>query len=737
MAKEEEIVLKLRLEEAKSKVNIKKFTSDLNELDGRTKEYKLTVAKLNVEEQKLVNTRKKLSQATGELIGDGKKGLTGVSKATGGASTSVLELGRIVSDAPYGIRGMANNVSQLASNMLFGAQQIDKTTGKVVGFTGVLKGMGKAFIGPLGILFAIQAVVAAVDHFYGGMKKAEESLTKFTGLVDKQSGKLMLLKNIMDSSSVSLSEKKEIISDVNNEFEDLNLTIDEQGQLTEKSQQNIDKLTQSLVKNAKAQAVLERITKEQSKIVEIEIDRGRKIFEGGVGAFKGTLEDLESQRQKYIDRNTAQIRKSNLSEEAQATAISNYLKGDAIKRFDALANYRADDVEDAKKNIAELEKIITGESLFSIFDKDTKENKKKKSKLPKLLPDMKEFDKELEDYLSQLDKLYEKTQLIEDKSELEKIEIRKTAHLKRLQVKQDEDIAKFKAQAEAYDREFVAFLDHQVRMGEMTQAEADQSLIDSRSSTDKELSENKSGFTKIIAGWINFYDKKSEAQRKADDKTTGEERLGKLIAFAEKSKEILNAIGDFANAEFDRQITIEQNKTNALNNELNKRLQNENLSKEQRQAIQNQIAQNDEKLRVKQEAIERKRFKMQKAVDISTTIISTAVAMMKALKIYGPTPAGFVAAGLAAAQGAIQVAAIARQKFQTSAGSSPAQATGSSGSSGGRAEPSFNIVGRSNDNILLSAIQSQFDKPLKAYVVARDVTNQQQLDGVISTSAST
>ena len=54
-----------------------------------------------------------------------------------------------------------------------------------------------------------------------------------------------------------------------------------------------------------------------------------------------------------------------------------------------------------------------------------------------------------------------------------------------------------------------------------------------------------------------------------------------------------------------------------------------------------------------------------------------------------------------------------------------------------RAEPSFNIVGRSNENVLMSAIQSQFDQPLRAYVVARDVTNQQQLDGVISGAAST
>jgi hypothetical protein len=64
-----------------------------------------------------------------------------------------------------------------------------------------------------------------------------------------------------------------------------------------------------------------------------------------------------------------------------------------------------------------------------------------------------------------------------------------------------------------------------------------------------------------------------------------------------------SSMTDFLSAEYDRQLTIEQNKTNALNNELNQRLLNEDLSKDERERIQLQIGQNDEKLRKKQEAI--------------------------------------------------------------------------------------------------------------------------------------
>jgi len=215
-----------------------------------------------------------------------------------------------------------------------------------------------------------------------------------------------------------------------------------------------------------------------------------------------------------------------------------------------------------------------------------------------------------------------------------------------------------------------------------------------------------------------------------------------IAEFIKHYKTLMSGLTDFIDGEFERELTIEKNKTNAINAELNNRLNNENLSKDQRASIQNQIAQNDEKLRAKQEAIARKQFKVTKAFNIAMTIADTYMAAQKAylsqMQFDPSSPIrAKIAAGIAVAAGLAKVAAISRTQFQSTAPSTPMNTGGGGGGGEGRAEPSFNIVGRSNDNILLSAIQSQFDKPLKAYVVARDVTNQQQLDGIISTSAST
>ena len=68
--------------------------------------------------------------------------------ATGSASSAAMELGRVLSDAPYGIRGVANNLSQFASQMAFAA----KSTGSL---SLAFKDLWKALMGPLGILSLI------------------------------------------------------------------------------------------------------------------------------------------------------------------------------------------------------------------------------------------------------------------------------------------------------------------------------------------------------------------------------------------------------------------------------------------------------------------------------------------------------------------------------------------------------------------------------------------------------
>lgn len=218
-----------------------------------------------------------------------------------------------------------------------------------------------------------------------------------------------------------------------------------------------------------------------------------------------------------------------------------------------------------------------------------------------------------------------------------------------------------------------------------------------------------------------------------------QKRLSELADGLQATSALISATGDILNSEFERQVTLEQNKTNAINNELKARLRNESLSMEQRKNIQNQIAQNDEKLRLKQQEIEKKKFKANKAIEMSNAIVNTAAAATGVLK---DTKGGSIQriAGMIAVIGAglAQVAIIARQKFQTSAATTTGGVlnvdTGDGG--GALAGPSFNIVGQSESNQLARAVSGQLSKPVKAYVVSKDVSTSQEMDRNVINNAS-
>ena len=743
MTQENEIILKLKLQEAGFRVGIKKLKEDLKTVGNFSDEYKLKVAKLNVEEQKLINTRKKLSQATGQLIGNSKQGLNGVSKASGSATAAAMELGRVVSDAPYGIRGMANNVSQLASQLFFMAGQQETATvatksstvatttdtvakganttatvvatGATIGFTGAVKMMWSALMGPMGVLLAIQAVIASLDFFYGANKKAEESSDKVTSALERQ---------------------RIALRDLTNEYEDHRKVREKVIQTASKEREMLkvlgkEALDSSSTDERRAEALKKLIKLYPKYFKGLKIDDVKGIFaaEKQVNRIlKNKLKLAQALNKAELIANDIQLEKIKI-EQAKALGQNNYK--------DRLVSLYTE-----QKSVRELI------GIYATLDLELKEDKKEKGGKPKLL-EIKDFDKQVEDYLSQIASVSEKEEILNAKLNSEKVLIQEEYHLKSLDLKNIENKAKFKQQSDAYRVEYKAFLDQEVRLGHLKQGEADAKLDKFDADAKAEQDKSDANYKILLKKWNTYYSDKlfaalsGEMKVEEVEKASNAKKLDNIAVFIEQYKALMSGLTDFIDGEFERELTIEQNKTNVLNAELNNRLNNENLSKEQRKSIQNQIAQNDEKLRVKQEAIARKQFNVTKAFNIAMTIADTYMAAQKAylsqMQLTPDSPfRAKIAAGIAVASGLAKVAAISRTTFKSTSPSTPTNIGGGGSSSGGgtaRAQPSFNIVGRSGDSLLINAIQAQFDKPLKAYVVSTEVTSQQQLDGIIVNEA--
>ena len=161
--------------------NIVIYTVRVNTEDGKVKIDGLTKSFVSAE-----NAVKKLNT---EVKKTTKDGLNPMIDKTGLAGATVVELGRTISDSNYGIRGMANNLSQLATLM---TTLIATTGGLANGF----KALWTALMGPLGVIVVFQTVIAVIESFALNNKEAAEETKRLTETINEEIEALQALVNL-------------------------------------------------------------------------------------------------------------------------------------------------------------------------------------------------------------------------------------------------------------------------------------------------------------------------------------------------------------------------------------------------------------------------------------------------------------------------------------------------------------------------------------------------------------
>ncbi len=744
-------LLKLEIQGIKE---VDELKDKLKSLKKGTDDYNSTLKQLNTTESQLSKTRSNLLKSTKDLIGDSKKGLTGVSDATGAATASALELGRVFSDAPYGIRGMANNISQLASQFSFMSNKVDAATGKVVGISGAFKQFGKAIKANAALLI-IQALISAVDYFSNTVDKADKSLQKLAESgVNESITELTLLKKALEDNSKSLEEKEGLIKKAREEYDELNESLGDTPKSIATTLGALDLLILKYQDLARAKVLVELIGEEMKNQAKT------------TAQYSGSYTDMFNSFGSFI------------------SGVSSLATG---KGLSGINTFLAKELSESQENIEKYEEMLSSPTkadptktyLELIYGKESKGAKKTSGrgispfKTKKDLDiDIKTNENALLQYQKKIEsqelKNAERVELLEANTEKEKEDIRRKYTSRRLEndIKYEEEKIKLNKKTElanieektknhiaslemAYD-EFVVKLDYQKKLGKINQQQYDElfqdaslklgeAVMNADAEETKSIKEVETKYKGLFKVFYELAEERRDALGIGESKDSLKDSLKKYDEYAKQLQKVLGSINDFLDSEFERQLTMEQNKTNALNNELHQRLLNEKLSKDERKAIQNEIAQNDEKLRIKQQAIEKKKFKQQKAFNIAIATIDTFRA---AAGVLADTKGGSFAriAGMVAviSSGLLQVAAISRQKFQSSSASSPVRggASGAGGDGVGDRSFNFNLVGNTLGNQITDAIQGQFDQPLKAYVVSRDITSQQALDANIKGTAS-
>ncbi len=589
---------------------------------------------------------KKLNQdliTQGNIMEDNSKKNQKMIDKTGLAGATLVELGRTISDSNYGLRGMANNISQLATLMttlLF-------TTG---GFVNGLKALGKAFFGPLGIILAFQAVIAMLEGQAIAAGMAKKEVNALADAIGKAGSDLRTFLSLVDRGNLSQQEMTDTVAQLNDNYKDLNIQLDEEGELTKESRKQIDDKIISIQRLAKAQAL--QVQLEKLYIEELEATGGR-------------LKDI-----KEIDDES-------FIQKAQRLFMGELEKMRLLFKLEFTSQ-------------EEFRKVYRERRLKNIDESFVEEQKLRNENIQNILKQLEDFELSNEAFGDREGKLEE-------------------ARLKRL-----DDLRKKYIEGAKIDD----------RLHKDEQLEQQKQLVLKQAETDRASKE-------ILFAIEEDFNQKIESAREARREKEAQRR----------QRDILRAIR-YANDI----IKIEQDRLKAEQN-----IQTQRVGfAEQVAGILTSIAEEGSTLAKvglvleKGAAIADIIIKSQQS--IATQTAATQAANMQVTAAYasipfvGPTIAGtqialnqaMLAKGIAATKlsAGLSVAGIlATSLTSTGAGiQGSAPASGTSGSAPQIQAPAFNVVGATQESQLAQAISGQDDKPIKAFVVASDVSTAQELE---------
>ena len=624
------------------------YTIEVND-QGKMKIKDLTTGFVNAS-----GAVKKLNQdliTQGNIMEDNAKKNQKMIDKTGLAGATLVELGRTISDSNYGIRGMANNISQLATLM---TTLLFTTGGVIDGFKALLK----AFFGPLGIIVAFQAIIALIEGQAIASQKAQREANALGDALGKAGSDLQTFIRILDTGNISQEELSKTIEQLSDNYKDLNLEIDDEGKLTEASRLIIEKKIISLKRLAKAQAIQIELEKLYQEEIQADILLEENLAE--VGERKWYEKALDN-----VLYYSMQLLKIRGKEEVTFDEFNEKLKKSRTE--DIIENYNTE-VKKREDRIAELIKTLTDEDLIN-----------------------ESFgNKEEEDELARLERL------------------------KKLREKYIED-------AKIDDR---LYKDEQLEQEKLLVLE--QANID------------KAGKDILIAIEEDF-NQRIEAARNSRREKEAKER----------ERDILRSIR-YAN----ERIKIEQNRLKAEQN-----IQMQKVGFAQQVAdILGGIAKDGSTLAKVALALEKGAaiadiiIKAQQS--IATQTAATQAANLQATAAYasipfiGPTIAGIqiasnqamLAKGVAATKisAGLSVASILATSLTSKGGGvqAPAAASSQAPAAPQIQAPAFNVVGATQESQLAQTISQSEQQPIKAFVVASDVSTAQELERSTISGAS-
>jgi len=620
------------------------------------------------------------------------------------AGATLTELGRTISDSNYGIRGMANNLSQLSTLFITLVAKVDPA---IKGFARVKRSfqmLGSQLMGPLGIILLFQILVQQLEK---ADMKARELGDGLDDLRKKFAEDSVLITNLRQAANTiqtleegSLSYQIALQALVKEGYDPAIGRVEEFIRVKERllevdreeaasSEENVKKVTFAL---EKARADLEK-------------------FEGRTAVGKG----IQAAQNLFIGETGEQDYKDYLSNQISTLELQLSIANSVV--------------EDISK---EGDKIIEDSPYMSLITGS--DSKNKESAVAKIIR-----------------KTTENIKKLTAESDKELLEIARDKALQEIELAKGTETEKKKA-----------------RMLVLQQFKLEVNAL-----FEEQRKENKERVAEIMEDAAKVYEDAVKALHKANEDATKKmqdtvifnlrNQIKELNQMKQTTSQLFSSMTSVLTSLNDLQQSFHQANIDRINREKDLILQNDSLTQQEKDKRLKEIESREiaaEKRKIKSE---RDMFTLQQTLAISKALLDfkffnqkmnleTMLLSFMAKKALidveldatknvtgtiGTLPKWIQSLGAIAgpiAYGASIVGMIATIiKARNSAKNAiknlvPSAGGGGGGSAPGVQAPAFNVVGATQESQLAQAISGQDDKPIKAFVVASDISTAQELE---------
>ena len=665
---------------------------------------------------KLATSQKKVAKATDQT------------RTTSGLNNAILmETSRLASDASYGFTAIANNLSQLIN--LFKSSK--DATGSY------MTSIKSLFTAQSAFLIGVQLLITYGNDLYrlfkdlvGGSDLLKETFKNAGDEVKGTAGKFETYIRTLQDSNKSQEEQKKAIEALNKEFpdyikqlEEAKVSLNDVANNTAKAAEQNDIYRDSLVALAMARAAQNKIDELVSQQLQNEIDAKNELKDVSNLTIE-QAEELSKSLDEQIEKRESEItsirKKSRVREEevrgddiAVKRIIDNRDKENKKldEQIDALIEYTQIQADSAKKGSRARNRIFKAADLD--FEKETQQSRERL--LKGFIKDEKLQIKIKFDGIRERARIKQKEFEDDQKRRLaeflavEKDEKKRQDAINRV----DEEIRKSKESLSKYITQLNA--EQSVAIGNLTIEQA-QKIIDADRELQYKLQENR--------------------QRAADQEILNEGiKAGNLFNLKneqlEKERQRLEVALESENLTFQERMNLQKQLTDVEQQQTDARIKIAELEALSKRELLDQTA----NALMAFGNLAGKETGVGKGLAVASTLISTYTAAQKAYESqFLPIPTlnspvrGALAAAAAVASGLANVKSILSVKTPND----------KSQGAGGRViqAPDFNVVGASQTSQLAETVAGQQAKPVKAFVVGKDISTQQELDRNITNTAS-